>query len=734
MNEQEMREYLENLNQQIYKIAAGFPEEEKKSILRAYDYAYKHHEGQLRKSGEPYIMHPVAVAVNIEQMGLDAESIMAGLLHDTIEDTEASYAEVAKEFGESVAMLVDGVTKLTQMEHTSYSTKEEQQMEDLRKMFIAMAKDIRVIMIKLADRLHNMRTIQFQREQKQRDISVETMEIYAPLAHRLGIQNVKWELEDRSLKILDPIGYQEISDYLEEQNHGFADFLEETKARIIEKLDQVGIQCQVKARLKSVYSIYRKLYGQNLRFSELYDLCATRVIVISLADCYNVLGLIHDLYKPVPGRFKDYISTPKPNGYQSLHTVVIGTEGIPFEVQIRTEEMDTQAEYGIAAHWKYKNGLKGSQKEATFAWVRQLIESQQDSDATDFIKNVKTDLFADEVYVFTPRGDVINLPKGATPIDFAYAIHSAVGNRMTGAKVNGRIVPIDCELHSGEIVDVITSKNSTGPKRDWMQIVKTNGARTKIKQWFKKERREENIEQGKAVLERELRANLVFDAFQSPEMQELICSRMNVPNLEELHAGIGYGGVALSRVIAKVKDEAARLKAAEAKEAKLAAQAQKPRKSIANSGVIVEGLDNCMVKFAKCCTPVPGDSIIGFVTRGFGVSVLRQECANAKASVRNHGEDGRWLRTEWAENEKHQYNTGIKISANNRVGLLSDVLSQLSNMKINVSELNAREDDEGRCSLYLTVTIFDREHLEFVINRLARVSGVSEVKRIVAGG
>ena len=734
MNEQEMREYLENLNQQIYKIAAGFPEEEKKSILRAYDYAYKHHEGQLRKSGEPYIMHPVAVAVNIEQMGLDAESIMAGLLHDTIEDTEASYAEVAKEFGEAVAMLVDGVTKLTQMEHTSYSTKEEQQMEDLRKMFIAMAKDIRVIMIKLADRLHNMRTIQFQREQKQRDISVETMEIYAPLAHRLGIQNVKWELEDRSLKILDPVGYQEISDYLEEQNHGFADFLDETKARIIEKLDQVGIKCQVKARLKSVYSIYRKLYGQNLRFSELYDLCATRVIVKSLADCYNVLGLIHDLYKPVPGRFKDYISTPKPNGYQSLHTVVIGTEGIPFEVQIRTEEMDTQAEYGIAAHWKYKNGLKGSQKEATFAWVRQLIESQQDSDATDFIKNVKTDLFADEVYVFTPRGDVINLPKGATPIDFAYAIHSAVGNRMTGAKVNGRIVPIDCELHSGEIVDVITSKNSTGPKRDWMQIVKTNGARTKIKQWFKKERREENIEQGKAVLERELRANLVFDAFQSPEMQELICSRMNVPNLEELHAGIGYGGVALSRVIAKVKDEAARLKAAEAKEAKLAAQAQKPRKSIANSGVIVEGLDNCMVKFAKCCTPVPGDSIIGFVTRGFGVSVHRQDCANAKASARNPGEDGRWLRTEWAEDEKHQYNTGIKISANNRVGLLSDVLSQLSNMKINVSELNAREDDEGRCSLYLTVTIFDREHLEFVINRLARVSGVSEVKRIVAGG
>ena len=735
MTEQEMQAYLENLNKQIEEIAAGFPEEEGKNILRAYAYAFKHHEGQLRKSGEPYIMHPVAVAVNIAAMDLDAESIMAGLLHDTIEDTEANYGEVAKEFGEAVAMLVDGVTKLTQMEHTSYSTKEEQQVEDLRKMFIAMAKDIRVVMIKLADRLHNMRTIQFQREQKQKDISVETMEIYAPLAHRLGMQMVKLELEDRCLKILDPVGYQEISDYLEEQNHGFADFLEETRVRIIEKLDQVGIQCQVKARLKSVYSIYRKLYGQNLSFSEMYDICATRVIVKSLADCYNVLGLIHDLYKPVPGRFKDYISTPKPNGYQSLHTVVIGTEGIPFEVQIRTEEMDYRAEYGIAAHWKYNNGLKGGHKAETFAWVRQLIESQQDSDATDFIKNVKTDMFADEVYVFTPRGDVINLPKGATPIDFAYAIHSAVGNRMTGAKVNGRIVPIDCELHSGEIVDVITSKNSTGPKRDWMHIVKTNGARTKIKQWFKKERREENIEQGKAVLERELRANLVYDTFQNPEMQELICSRMNVPDLEELYAGIGYGGVALSRVIAKVKDEAARQKAAEAKEAKLAALAQKPRKAISNSGVIVEGLDNCMVKFAKCCLPVPGDHIIGFITRGFGVSVHRQDCANAKTTARNPGEDGRWLRTEWAEEEeKHHYHTGIKIIGKTRVGIFNDVLTTLSNMKINVSEMTARDDENGNCDLYLTITVYDKGQLEFVMNRLMRVSGVSEVKRIVAGG
>ncbi len=445
-----------------------------------------------------------------------------------------------------------------------------------------------------------------------------------------------------------------------------------------------------------------------------------------------MLGLIHDLYKPVPGRFKDYISTPKPNGYQSLHTVVIGTEGIPFEVQIRTEDMDHQAEYGIAAHWKYKNGLKGGHKEETFAWVRQLIESQQDSDATDFIKNVKTDLFADEVYVFTPRGDVINLPKGATPIDFAYAIHSAVGNRMTGAKVNGRIVPIDCELHSGEIVDVITTKNSTGPKRDWMQIVKTNGARTKIKQWFKKEKRDENIEQGKSVLERELRANLLFDNFQSEEMQKLICSRMNVPDLEELYAGIGYGGVALSRVIAKVKDEAARQKADEARAAKLAAQAAKPKKSIANSGVIVEGLDNCLVKFAKCCAPVPGDPIICFITRGSGVSIHRQDCANARASAREPGEDGRWIRAEWAEEERHQYNTGVKVTGQSRVGLFNDVLTALSNMKINVCEISAHDDESG-CDLYLTITITDKGQLDYVLNRLARVHGVSEVKRIVAG-
>ena len=728
---------METLQRQIEGIAAGFSPEEGEKIRRAYRFAAQAHQDQLRRSGEPYIMHPVAVACIIDQMGLDAESVMAGLLHDTVEDTPVTREDIAREFGAPVAMLVDGVTKLTKMEHTSYSTKEEQQMEDLRKMFIAMAKDIRVIMIKLADRLHNMRTIQYQKVQKQRDISVETMEIYAPLAHRLGMQGVKWELEDRSLKILDPVGYKEISDFLEDKSHGFAAFLEETKKRIQEKLEQAGIACQVKARLKSVYSIYRKLYGQNLSFAELYDICATRVIVKELTDCYNVLGLIHDLYKPVPGRFKDYISTPKPNGYQSLHTVVIGSEGIPFEVQIRTEEMDHRAEYGIAAHWKYKDGLKGSQKEEAFAWVRQLIETQQDTDASDFIKNIKTDLFADEVYVFTPRGDVINLPQGATPIDFAYAIHSAVGNRMTGAKVNGRIVPIDYQLKSGEIVDVITSKAAAGPKRDWMQIVKTNGARTKIKQWFKKERRDENIEQGKAALDRELRANLLYDAFQQPELQSLILKRLEMPDLTELYASLGYGGIAMSRVIAKVRDELQRQRAAEQKEAKLeaklAAQTARAQRSVADTGVIVEGLDNCLVKFAKCCSPLPGDPIIGFVTRGYGVSVHRQDCANVRAALQNKPDDGRWIRTEWAMNERHQYSAGIRVTTKSRVGAITDVLTVLTNMKINVSEMNAKEMDDGQCDLFLTITVSDAEQMELVLSRILRANGVIQARRIVAG-
>jgi len=728
------RQYYEENLAKIQKIADDLPAEDGARVLHAFEYACVAHANQKRKSGEPYIVHPVAVAVIIHDLGLDTESIIAGLLHDCIEDTPITYEDVARDFGEPVARLVDGVTRLTKLGHIAYSSREEAQMEDLRKMFVAMAKDIRVIMIKLSDRLHNMRTIEFQPEQKQRDVAVETMEIYAPLAHRLGMQGFKWELEDRSLHVLDPVGYQEIENYLADKSHGYQDFLDHTKARIEEKLASAGIKCTVKARLKTIYSIYRKLYGQNLSFSELYDICATRVIVHNLIDCYNVLGVIHDIYKPILGRFKDYIGTPKPNGYQSLHTTVMGSDGIPFEVQIRTIEMHEIAEYGVAAHWKYKDGLKGAQKEDSFAWVRQLIETQQDSDAEDFIKNIKTDLFADEVYVFTPKGDVINLPQGATPIDFAYAIHSAVGNRMTGARVNGRLVPIDYKLQSGEIVDVITSKASTGPKRDWMQIVRTNGARSKIKQWFKKERREENIEQGKAALERELRAGLLWEQFQQEDFRQLVLKRLDVSSLDDLYASIGYGGVILSKVIGKIRDESNRQRAQEAKEAKLAAAREVRRKPIADTGVIVEGVDNCMVKFAKCCTPVPGDRIIGFVTRGFGVSIHRQDCPNYVAVRDNPAEQGRWIRTEWDYSEKHQYATAIRVVAKARPGVMADVVTVFSNMKLNVTEMNARDNDEGNTVFFLTVTVSGLEQLELVMNRLRRCQGVSLVERQMTGG
>ena len=724
-------EYYQANLRKMQDATAAMTEEDRALVLRAFEYANRAHAEQRRKSGEPYVIHPVSVACIIAQIGLDVDSVIAGLLHDTIEDTGATVEEIARLFGEPVALLVDGVTRLTKMSDISVGSREEAQMEDLRKMFVAMAKDIRVIIIKLADRLHNMRTSQYWKTEKQQQKALETMEIYTPLAHRLGMQTIKWELEDISLRILDPVGYKEIMDFLDSRDESFSLFLDRTKSRIKERVEQNGISCEVKARLKHVYSIYRKLYGQNMDFAEMYDICATRVIVDKLADCYNVLGLIHDLYKPVPGRFKDYISTPKPNGYQSLHTVVIGQEGIPFEVQIRTKEMDETAEYGVAAHWKYKNGLRGKQNEEGFAWVRQLIETQQDSDAEDFIKNIKTDLFADEVYVFTPRGDVINLPLGANPIDFAYAIHSAVGNRMTGAKVNGRIVPIDYQLKSGEIVDIITAKNSTGPKRDWMQIVHTSGARSKIKQWFKKEKRDENIVQGKADLERELRVNLLGDALQNEEIVAATLKAMSKPNLDELYAAIGYGGIALSRVVNKVKDEVSRRRAKQEKVAAVLQNAATPmkRKGVSNSGVIVEGLDNCAVKFAKCCHPVPGDEIIGFVTRGFGVSVHRRGCPNVTASLQKEEEYGRWLHTEWDQEERHSFNAALRVHVTNRIGLLADVIMVFTNMKLNITELNTRENEDGTCTLFISTDVTSLEQLDLVMNRVRRVKSVKEVSR-----
>lgn len=700
-------------------------EDERGILTQAFEFALNAHSGQLRKSGEPYIIHPISVAYIIDEWGFDTESIMAGFLHDTVEDTDVTYQDVEGRFGKSVADLVDGVTKLG---HVVYQSREEEQMEDLRKMFIAMAKDIRVIVIKLADCTHNIRTIEFKSVEKQRKKALEIMEIYAPLAHRLGMQSAKWELEDRSLKVLDPVGYEEIDSYLRDRSETFSKFLDRTKKDIENKLREQGVQGQVKARLKQIYSIYRKLYGQNLTFSEIYDICATRVIVKDLASCYAVLGLIHDLYTPVPGRFKDYISSPKPNGYKSLHTVVIGKEGIPFEVQIRTEEMDRTAEYGIAAHWKYKGGLKGEQKEEAFAWVRQLLENQQDVEPEEFVQSIKVDMFADEVYVFTPGGKVINLPQGSTPIDFAYAIHSEVGNSMVGARVNGKIVNFDYKLKNGEIVDIVTSKTSDGPKRRWLQIVKTNSAKTKIRQWYKKERREENIEEGRTELERELRVNLLFDDFSDEEVKNKVLERLKVANLDDLYAGIGYGGMTVAKVVTKVKEEAARL--AKTREAldpeKLI---KKPKKPSGTNGVVIEGIDNILVKFAKCCNPLPGDRIVGFITRGSGASIHRADCPNVARGMGDGESEGRWVKAYWADTRHQTFDVPLVVEIKTRVGAISDIISVFTNMHINVGKLNGRDMEDGISRYNIEAGVNSIEQLDLLMNRIRKVSGVSDVQR-----
>lgn len=704
-----------------------------KKIRAAYECANRAHEGQKRKNGEPYIIHPVSVAEIIVEMGLDTDSICAGLLHDCIEDTEFDYKAIENKFGTSVAELVDGVTRLGMLRYS----KEQEQMEDLRKMFMAMAKDIRVILIKLADRLHNARTFQFLPERKQRDKALETMEIYAPIAHRLGMSRIKWELEDLSLKCLDPIGYQEIVEGLEKQSSRHEEFLNHIKDNISEKLDEAGIQHTISARVKHIYSIYRKMYAQHKTINEIYDICAVRVIVDSVTDCYNVLGYVHDLYKPIPGRFKDYISTPKPNGYQSLHTTVIGREGIPFEIQIRTEEMHKMAEYGVAAHWKYKQGLDKAGNEQAFAWIRQLLEAQQDTEAEDFIKAIKVDLFADEVFVFTPKGDVVNMPAGATPIDLAYAIHSAVGNRMVGAKINGRIAPIDTQLKNGDIVEILTSKETHGPSRDWVKIVKTTEARNKIKQWFKKECREENIVQGRAELDRELRANLLFNGFyDSEEVQKNALDKFSFSSLDELYASIGYGGITVTKVLNKIKDDVHKLRRAHEKVQHILQPQPAKKTAKSQSGVIVEGIDNCLVKFARCCTPIPGDDIIGFVTRGYGVSIHRKDCVN----VRNSGakdEENRWINVWWDEevldHKMNRFSTGLQISTRNRIGVLSDVAMLLAQSHVNVHELSARDLNDGFGVINAMIDVSGISQLDNIINRIRNTKGVLDVTRTADG-
>ena len=694
----------------------------------AYQYAAEKHKNQLRKDGSPYVIHPLAVAEIVAEMGLDTDAILASLLHDCIEDTDSTHDEIAKKFGKTVAELVEGVTKLTRVNFTSL---EEEQMENLRKMFLAMSKDIRVILIKIADRLHNTRTLQFQTPAKQRTKSLETMEIYAPLAHRLGMQKIKWELEDTSLKYLDPIGYEDISHQLDEKEAANAQMMASIRSKIETRLKESGIQFQIYGRVKHIYSIYRKMYTQNKSLDEVYDLFAFRVIVEDIADCYNVLGHIHDLFNLVPGRFKDYISTPKPNGYQSLHTTVIGSEGIPFEVQIRTAQMHHTAEYGIAAHWKYKEGIDSKGGEEQLEWVRRLLESQQDSEAEDFISNLKIDMFDDEVFVFTPRGEVISLPSGSTPIDFAYAIHSEVGNHMVGAKINNRIVNYDTVLQNGDIVEVITSKSAKGPSRDWLSLCKSNQARIKIKQWYKKERREENIVNGKQSFEDELRRIGVSPSvITNDTLLPTLLKKLSFSSLDDMYAAIGYGGLTALKAVNRIKEEllrftkASRTETLEPKDPTAISRAPKQ----VTSGVIVEDIDNCMIKFARCCTPVPGDDIVGFITKGFGVSVHRRDCPNA-AGAASPENSGRWVKVSWATAPMESFSTSFELDCMDRDGIALDVAMVITSMKLRCSELSARSDHKGNCIISITVEVRDVAELNTVKSRMTGIRGVRSVRR-----
>ena len=713
----------EHYRSMILAVQRYAPNADMDLIERAYRYADGKHKDQLRKSGEPYIIHPLAVAEIVAEIGLDSDAIAAALLHDCLEDTDASFEEISRLFGETIAELVEGVTKLTRVQ---YSTMEEQQMENLRKMFMAMSKDIRVILIKIADRLHNTRTLQYQSPAKQISKSMETMEIYAPLAHRLGMQKIKWELEDVSLQYLDPDGYQQIIDYLEKNEKSATSFMNAIQSKITERLASVGIHGSIYGRVKHTYSIYRKMRAQNKTIDELYDLYAFRVIVDNIADCYNVLGHIHDLFSPIPGRFKDYISTPKPNMYQSLHTTVIGSQGIPFEVQIRTWEMHQTAEYGVAAPWKYTQHTgDGSEKE--FEWVRRLLENQQDVDADDYIHSLKVDMFDDEVFVFTPKGKVISLPSGSTAIDFAYAIHSAVGNSMIGAKVNNRIASYDEPLHNGDIVEILTSKSAKGPSRDWLNICRSNQARIKIKQWFKKEKRDENIIRGKASFESELRRISVDpDILQNDDVRSAVLKRVSFESLDDMYAAIGFGGITAVKAVNRIKDELTKATRAQ-KEPQL--QIKPPAApASSNSGVIVEDIGSCMIKFSRCCTPVPGDDIIGFITKGYGVSIHRRDCPNAKQAA-DPSQSGRWVRVTWAEQPDALFSTSLELETKDRDGMMLDIATVLTSLRVRITEMTARSLPGGVGILNVSFPVHNLTELDNIRARLRGISGVVEVRR-----
>ena len=724
---------LEKLQQELVtKATKAYGDEVKEKIKKAYQFALRVHDGQKRSSGDPFCIHPMEVAIILIDLGMDADTTAAGLLHDTIEDTDVTKEELSDMFGPEVAMLVDGVTKLGRL---SYKTKEEQQVENLRKMFLAMAEDIMFIIIKLADRLHNLRTLEYIDEDKQREKAYETLEIYAPLAHRLGIYKIKWELEDIALRYIDPKGYYDLVDKVAKKRKEREAYIQEIIETLGEKLPEANLEFEIEGRPKNFYSIYKKMYMQHKEFEQIYDLLAVRILVNNIKDCYGVLGIIHTLWKPIPGRFKDYIAVPKANMYQSLHTTVIGPHGEPFEIQIRTWDMHRTAEYGIAAHWKYKEGNKSSYDvDKKLAWLRQLLEWQNDeSDAKEFMESLKIDLFTDEVFVFTPKGDVIDLPKGSTPLDFAYTIHSAIGNRCIGAKANGKIVTLDYELKTGDIIEILTSSNPNhGPSRDWLKIVKTNQAKSKIRQWFKKERREENLEKGKEMLDKEAkRQGYVLSQLVNKDWIDNILRKYGYHSVDDLYSSVGYGGLTTNQVLGRLIDEYKKANAKTEGQSIQTIEAKSPvrERTSPENGVKVKGVENVLVRFARCCNPVPGDPIIGYITKGRGVSVHRADCINlSDQSV----EVSRLIEVAWVSEQKASYNAEIQIIARDRQAILADITNAMADLKINVAGINARTAKNKLAIINLVLEIHDTQQLEKVMRFFRKIRDVLDVFRVNA--
>ena len=715
----------------IETVKSYNPKADIDKITRAYHLADDAHKDQKRISGTPYITHPLAVATTVAGMQMDTDSICAALLHDVVEDTSYSREDITNLFGEQVSLLVDGVTKLDKIE---FSNKEERDMENLRKMFLAMASDIRVIIIKFADRMHNLSTLISMSEEKQREKARETLSVFAPLAHRLGMYKIKWELEDLSLKYIDPIAYYEIMKGINQKRQEREQYIDLIKLDLKQKLAELNINCTIDGRPKHFYSIYRKMFTQNKTLDQIYDLFAVRIVTDTVSDCYAALGAAHELYKPMPGRFKDYIAMPKPNMYQSLHTTVIGTDGRPFEIQIRTKEMHEIAENGIAAHWKYKEGKANSSPdmEQKFQWVRQLLDVQNDAKSEEeFLQTLRIDLFTDQVFVFSPKGDVLSFPAGSTPVDFAFSIHSAIGYKMQGAKVNGKIVPLEYQLKNGDIVEIITSSAVHGPSMDWLKIIKTSQARNKINAWFKKENREENIVLGKDMLEKELkRQGLGGLELNSPDYIARIVKRYGYASEDDLFANLGYGGLNLANLITKLKDE---YKKTNAKSEPIVAiatgNASSSKSKGSSNGIVVKGIENCLIRYSQCCSPVPGDKIIGYITRGRGVSIHRQDCINVAAMYKDEEERARLIDVSWETNAVSSYISKLKVVCADRAGLVLEVANVVNETKVALKTLNARSTKDGLGIVEISVEVTNTDQLNLLIKKLGKLNDLIEVTR-----